>query len=119
MIRMTFSLEEIACLREERFVHPHPRVQLKMEDHRKSLEAYFLEHPPAMLKEAATKIEEITGIRRSIPQVRKFLMSMGLRRLKVGTIPAKANIEQQEEFKKKIWNHAWKKRGKVNEFSTL
>jgi len=31
MIRINFSAEEVAQLRIERFSHPHPRVQMKME----------------------------------------------------------------------------------------
>jgi len=154
MIRITFTEETVALLRYERFHHPHPRVQKKMEalllkseglgheeicrivgitantlrtylreflaggvealkafrishsqgawdSHRTTLEAYFREHPPATVKEAAVKIEELTGIRRSETQVRKFLKSLGMRRLKVGYTPAKADPEEQERFKKR------------------
>ncbi len=31
MIRITFTKEEVEQLRYERFNHPHPRVQIKME----------------------------------------------------------------------------------------
>lgn len=31
MLRLTFSEEEVEQLRHERFFHPHPRVQLRME----------------------------------------------------------------------------------------
>jgi len=155
MIRMTFGEEEVQRLRRERFEHPHPRVQQKMDvlllkshglahkeitaiadisentlreyqsggieklkelrfhrpqselrEHRETLEAYFQENPPATVKEAAAKIEQITGIRRGLTQVRRFLKSLGLRRLKVGHIPAKADVEQQERFKKKSWSPA-------------
>ena len=47
------------------------------------------------------KIEELTGIRRSENRVREYLKSIGLKRYKVGLIPAKADGDQQEEFKKK------------------
>lgn len=159
MIRMTFGEEEVQRLRRERFEHPHPRVQQKMDvlllkshglahqeitaiadisentlreylreyqsggieklkelhfhgpqsvlqGYRETLEAYFRENPPATVKEAAAKIEQLTGIRRGLTQVRRFLKSMGLRRLKVGHIPAKADVEQQEQFKKKSWSPA-------------
>ena len=157
MRRITFGEEEVQQLRRERFEHPHPRVQLKMEvlllksqnlahhqitaiadiaestlceylreyqeggieklkelhfrrpqsvlqEQRGTLEAYFLEHPPATVKEAAAKIEQITGIRRRLTQVRLFLKSLGLRRLKVGSLPAKVDPQQQEQFKKKSWS---------------
>lgn len=157
MIRITFAEGEIEQLRKERFEHPHPRVQRKMEalllkseglphnqitrivgvsentlrqylreyceggierlkrlrfhrpqselaQHRESLESYFEEHPPATVNEAAVKIEEITGIRRGPTQVRTFLNSLGLRPRKVGMIPAKADVEEQERVKKTNWN---------------
>jgi len=158
MIRIAFSEDEIERLRRERFGHPHPRVQrkieallLKSEDlphrqitrllgvsentlrgylreyrdggierlqeirfrhpkseldaHHESLAAYFEEHPPATVNEAAAKIEELTGIRRGPTQVRRFLKSLGLRPRKVGMIPAKADVEEQARFKKKSWSH--------------
>lgn len=158
MIRIAFTEDEIEQLRKERFEHPHPRVQRKMEtlllkseglphnwitrivgisentlrqylreykeggidrlkeirsynpqsklvEHQESLETYFEEHPPATVNEAAAKIEEITGIRRGPTQVRNFLNSLGLRPRKVGMIPAKADVEEQDRFKKKNWSH--------------
>jgi len=158
MIRIEFSEDEIERLRGERFGHPHPRVQRKMESlllkserlphhqitrilgvsentlrqylreyrdggierlkeirfcpprselnkHRKSLEAYFEEHPPATVNEAVAKIAELTGIRRGPTQVRRFLGALDLRPRKVGMIPAKADVQQQARFKKKNWSH--------------
>ena len=54
--------------------------------------------------ESAGKIEEMTGIRRGPTQVRNFLNSLGLRPRKVGMIPAKADVEEQDRFKKKNWS---------------
>ncbi len=42
-------------------------------EHITSLETYFREHPPATVKEAQSKIEGLTGIKRSETQVRAFL----------------------------------------------
>ena len=42
-----------------------------------------------------SKIEELTGLKRSETQVRKFLNSIGIKRRKVGTIPSKADLEEQ------------------------
>jgi transposase len=69
-------------------------------DHRATIEAYFIEKPPATIKEAADVIAQLTGIRRSETQVRALLHSRGVRRRKVGMIPAKADIQQQDDFKK-------------------
>jgi len=159
MLTLSFTEQDLEALQYERFHHPHPRVQCRMEAlwlksqglphrmiahlagisenslrsyfrvwqqggleqlktfkfrrpeselnrHLGTLEDYFLEHPPASANEARAKIEELTGIRRSPTQVRQFLKRLGLRRLKVGCLPAKANPQQQEEFKKNGWSHA-------------
>jgi transposase len=69
--------------------------------HRESIEAHLAAHPPATINEACAKIEELTGIRRSPTQVRLFLKKhCGMRRLKTGVLPAKADPVKQQEFKK-------------------
>jgi transposase len=126
MRHFTFSPHVLDAIRHDRYHHPHPRVQQKMEvlwlkskglthadiadlagvsprsvqryldeyeqggleqvrripwagqraeldDHRQSLEDYFLEHPPRSTGEAQKAIEELTGIRRGLSQVRVFL----------------------------------------------
>lgn len=72
--------------------------QSELQGHETTLKAYFEQHPCASLKEAAAKIEELTGLKRSIPQVEKFLKKMGLKCRKVGCLPAKADPEQQADF---------------------
>jgi transposase len=69
--------------------------------YRGSIEASLLEHPPASIKEAAAIIETLTGIKRSPTQNRVFLKAIGMQCRKVGVIPAKADPNIQEEFKKK------------------
>jgi transposase len=171
MIKIQFTEEAIDELRYQRFNHPHPRVQRKMEalllksdglphhqitrilgisentlrqylreyeeggiealktlhfrkpqselsEHRQSLEAYFEEHPPATVNEAIAKIEELTGILRGPTQVRKFLDSLGLRPRKIGMIPAKADLEEQDRFKKKNWSRDCRRRGRMSELCT-
>jgi transposase len=44
-----------------------------LDDHRQSLEDYFLENPPRSAREAQQAIERLTGIRRGLSQVRVFL----------------------------------------------
>lgn len=153
MKRLHISNEDKMIAKAQRFDHPHPRVQLRMEvlwlksqnlphkqicalagvspntlrrylrmyqeggienlkkvnfhrpesdlaEHRDSLESHFRKHPVASIPEAITIIEELTGIRRQPTQVRKFLKSMGIKRLKVGSIPSKADPDEQEKFKK-------------------
>jgi len=153
MIQLEFSEAEAAALNYERYHHPHPRVQRKMEAlwlksqglrhneigrltgisaatltsylrayqrgglealkevrfyrpeselqaYRGTLEAYFREHPPATAKEAMAVIEELTGVKRSPDRVRVFLKGLGMACRKVGMVPAKADVAQQEAFKK-------------------
>jgi transposase len=78
----------------------HFRVpQSELEPHRHYLKAYFREHPPATISEAAAKIHELTGIKRSPSAVGNFLHSLGLSPTRVGTIPSKADPEKQEDFR--------------------
>jgi transposase len=85
------------------------RPRSVLEDHRDTLEAYFREHPPANATEAMAVIERLTGIKRSPERVRVFMKKMGMKCRKVGMIPAKADIEAQEDFKKKSLSPGWKK----------
>jgi transposase len=154
MINLEFTEKEKNLLYYERFHHPHPRVQLKMEvlwlksqkiPHKKicqlagispnslltyfkhyqeggieklkeinfyrptselefqreTIKNYFEKNPPATINEAVCKIEKLTGIKRSPTQVRKFLKSMGMKCLKVGSLPSKADPDEQEDYKEK------------------
>jgi len=157
MIHLDFTPEPIDALHHERFHHPHPRVQLKMEavylksqglshqdicrlvrisentlrsylrqfqeggverlkrtdwtgteseldEHRETLEDYFRKTPPRSTAEAAAEIERITGVRRSLTQVRKFLKGLGLKYRKVGMIPAKADADEQAKcLDEQLW----------------
>jgi len=61
--------------------------------------AHFREQPPATIKEASHVIERLTGLKRSETQIRQFLLNLGLKRRKVGMIPAKADPAEQERFR--------------------
>jgi transposase len=153
MIRLDFTEEQRELLRRERFQHPHPRVQMKMEAlllkseglahgaicklvgisantlrgyfrdfERGGVEAlkrfdaggsvceldeytdqicdYLVANPPHTIAEAGAAIAKLTGIHRGETQIREFLQKIGLKRLKVGSWPAKAEPEEQERFKK-------------------
>lgn len=126
MRQFTFSQDVLEQIHHERYHHPHPRVQLKMEvlwlkskglthadiaelagvsrrsvqryldefeqggldrlrnvpwkgqraeldEYHASLEDHFLQHPPRSAREAQQVIEQITGVRRGLTQVRAFL----------------------------------------------
>ena len=70
-----------------------------LEPHRHHLKAYFRAHPPATIGEAAAKIHELTGIKRSPSAVGTFLHTLGLAPRRVGTIPSKADPDKQEQFR--------------------
>lgn len=70
--------------------------------HQQTLEDYFRSHPPATIKEAMSKIEKLTGLKRSEPRIKKFFDKLGLKRCKVGMVPSKADPDKQEAFKKTI-----------------
>ena len=69
--------------------------------HREVIEAEFKNKPPASVAEAAKRIEELTGVRRGKTQIRLFLKELGMGYRKTAVVPAKADIAEQEEFKKK------------------
>jgi hypothetical protein len=50
----------------------HDRPHSELTNHRTTLEAYFHQHPPATVAEAAAKIAELTGIVRKPTQVRQY-----------------------------------------------
>ena len=72
----------------------------ELSQHTVTIVEYFREYPPASVKEAMAKIKELTGIKRSENRVHEFLKSIGMAPRKVGTIPAKADPDEQESFVK-------------------
>lgn len=149
-----FTDEDIERLAYERYHHPHPRVQKKMEgvmlkakgflvrdicdvvgccpntlrswlrdfeaggveglkrwdsggtvceldQHADAIVEHLDENPPHTIAEARDAIEQLTGVRRSVTQVGEYLKRVGFKRLKTGSLPAKADPEIQAEFKKK------------------
>ena len=77
------------------------RPKSELESQRETLKKYFEKNPPATINEAVYRIEELTGIKRSPTQVRKFLKSMGMKCLKVVSLPSKADPDAQEDYKEK------------------
>src|SRR5512144_1930503 len=138
---ITFTADDRNALAHDRYHHPDPRVQRKMEvlwlkshglthdqiatyadvsrstvqryldqylagglqrlrqcqwhqpqsalaEHQDSLEEYFRKHPVRSAKQARAVIEQRTGLRRALTQVRHFLKDrLGLRWRKTGAIP--------------------------------
>lgn len=150
MILIKFTEEDIERLRYERFNHPSPKVQLKMEAlylkskriphgqicdicditratlasclksylaggieelkeinytgrenelmlNSASIEEYFTANPAHSLKEAQSKIEELTGIKRSLPQIWKFFKQLKFQYRKVRAVPSQALSEEKQQ----------------------
>lgn len=82
----------------------HQGQPSKLNAHAESLKASFEKQPPATIAEATHRIEELTGIRRSEPQVRAFLKRLGMRRLKLGGVPGKVDQAKQQEQREFLEN---------------
>ena len=72
----------------------------QLDAHSQQIVADFDLRPPSSLAEAGDRIEEITGLKRSIPQVSKYLSRISFRRIKAGSAPGKIDPDRQDEFKK-------------------
>ncbi|RMG87668.1 MAG: IS630 family transposase [Bacteroidetes bacterium] len=55
-------------------------------------------NPPKTIKEARHRIAEFCGIERSLNRVHAYLVRLGMRRLKTGHIPSKADPEKQQQW---------------------
>ena len=81
----------------------HKGKENELEEHAQSLEEYFVKNPPHSTKEAAKVIEEKTGIKRGLTQVREFLKKHDFKYRKTAVVPGKAIneefINEQERFK--------------------
>ena len=84
----------IAGLMENKRYKPVSQLKEYQEEIKKEFEKNF----PATASEASERIHQICGLKRSPTQVRKFMHDLGMKPLKVGHIPAKANVEEQKSF---------------------
>ncbi len=66
--------------------------------HRVTLKDYFEEHPPRSSKEAVAKVRELTGTELSQSEMRRFMHGLGMKPIKTGHVPAKADPEKQQRF---------------------
>ena len=92
----------IARLKELHFYQP----QSELLAYAGEIKEAFTDKPPASLKEAVTRVEALTGIRRSEVQMSHFLKQQGFRARRVGSIRAKLDPKAQEDFLKKNWSLA-------------
>ncbi len=75
----------------------------KLKPYESDLKAFFKKNPPKSVAEAIDVIKKITGISRKKSFVQTYLHQIGLRFLKTGGVPAKADTVKQKEFKKNSW----------------
>jgi transposase len=140
MRAVTFTESDLQAIKHDRYHHPNPHVQRKMEvlwlkhhgftheeiatladlsrrsvqrhldeflpggldeirrnrhagktsdlaAYQQPLEDYFKEHPPRSLREAQQVIQQRTGIRRGLTQVRHFLHRLNLKPRKMASLP--------------------------------
>ena len=90
----------LEALKQRHFYQP----QSGLEPHRARLKAEFEARPAQSMKEAAARIDQLTQVRRSPDQVRRYLTKLGVKRLKTGQMPAKADPQAQADFLKKKSN---------------
>ena len=60
--------------------------------------AHFQTHPFVSINHAKAEIETLMQVSLSPTQIRDFLVKLGIKRRKVGQIPAKADLEKQADF---------------------
>jgi transposase len=79
---------------------PVKQSHSQLDEQRVSLEEVFTKHPPRSVKQARHLIEEHTGLRRGLTQVRLFLHRLGLAPRKVAAIPLPPKSTLDEHVKK-------------------
>jgi transposase len=72
--------------------------QSQLEQHRESILTSFQKDPPRSAGEATERIREISGVERSPQQARNFMKRHGLKFIKCGHVPAKADSEVQRQW---------------------
>jgi transposase len=93
----------------------------KLNDYKDVIDKDFEANPPKSVNEAQDRIEKLTGIKRSPTQIQAFIKKLNYKYLKMGSIPGNGDGEDEkreeirEDFKKKNWNHFWKKQKMENE----
>ena len=68
--------------------------------HSFSIMESFTEAPPINVAEALSRIEKLTGVKRGMTQVRMYMRTQGLRYRQMGHIPAKADVQKQQQWMK-------------------
>lgn len=72
--------------------------QSQLDEHAESIISSFRAKPPIHAREAKSRIKKMTGINRSLTQIRCFMHRHGLHYIKMGHIPSKADNEKQRQW---------------------
>ncbi len=70
----------------------------ELEEHAENILDSFLKHPPITAAQAGERMKEMTGVQRSPQQIRTFMKRHGLKFIKCGHIPSKADNEVQHQW---------------------
>jgi hypothetical protein len=110
------GLEELRTVRQY-------RPSSELDDWAGVLRSHFKAHPPRTVADAQQAIEQLTGPRRRLTQVRQCLYRLGMSCRKMGTLPKHAGCEAhrqaQEEFKKNSSSRGWSRPAKASGWSFL
>jgi transposase len=72
--------------------------QSELQEHSECILTCLGQQPPRSAAEAAQRILEMTGVERSQQQIRTFMKRHGLKFIKCGHLPAKADTAQQHQW---------------------
>jgi len=78
------------------------RPTSQLEEPRQLVQTELTLHPVATVKQARSRIFELTGIKRGLSQVREWLGRCRLQRRKVGMVPAKADPKKQAAYRSEM-----------------
>lgn len=70
----------------------------ELDAQKESILSSFESKPPINTAEAKARIFELTGIDRGLTQIQSFMKRHGLKYMKLGHIPSKADTEKQQEW---------------------
>ena len=98
-VRQVYNyVQDASSHREDVYKESRYRPKSMLGEYEQEIKNELASRPPATAKEAAVRIQGLTGLKRSPTQVRTFMRKHGFKPLKTVQIPAKANPEEQKCF---------------------
>ncbi|MDR1402935.1 MAG: winged helix-turn-helix domain-containing protein [Tannerellaceae bacterium] len=86
-------------------LHDKPRKS-DLDSYTGKIKAHFSNSFIQTVREFSHKLQELTGISRSLTQVRHFIKKAGFRWLQSGHVPAKSDTGKQRQWKEKVLDAA-------------